>query len=135
MKKRTLISAKTLVSTVTYVISLVVLSLVATYQRRDYSFILTFGAINTFAVAAAVMLELTILTNKFWKEGFAVGNIYSRLSTYILILIPGFALVLVPMIAAVVTFFMAEELILQIFLAAALVEFAAMAAIVVVHEK
>lgn len=135
MKKRTLISAKTLLSTVTYVISLVVLSLVATYQRRDYSFILTFGAINTFAVAAAVMLELTILTNKFWKEGFAVGNIYSRLSTYILILIPGFALVLVPMIAAVVTFFMAEELILQVFLAAALVEFAAMIAIVVVHEK
>jgi hypothetical protein len=135
MKKRTLISAKTLLSTVTYIISLMVLSLVATYQRRDYSFILTFGVINTFAIAAAIMLELTILTNKFWKEGFAVGNIYSRLSTYILIFIPGFALVLIPIIAAVVTFFMAEGLVLQVFLAAALVEFAAMTAVVAVHEK
>jgi hypothetical protein len=135
MKKRTLISAKTLLSTVTYIISLMVLSLVATYQRRDYSFILTFGVINTFAIAAAIMLELTILTNKFWKEGFSVGNIYSRLSTYILIFIPGFALVLIPIIAAVVTFFMAEGLILQVFLAATLVEFAAMTAVVAVHEK
>lgn len=135
MKKRTLISAKTLLSTVTYIISLMVLSLVAIYQRRDYSFILTFGVINTFAIAAAIMLELTILTNKFWKEGFAVGNIYSRLSTYILIFIPGFALVLIPIIAAVVTFFMAQGLILQVFLAATLVEFAAMTAVVAVHEK
>jgi hypothetical protein len=135
MKKRTLISAKTLLSTVTYIMSLMVLSLVATYQRRDYSFILTFGVINTFAIAAAIMLELTILTNKFWKEGFAVGNIYSRLSTYILIFIPSFALIVIPIIAAVVTFFMAEGLVLQVFLAAALVEFAAMTAVVAVHEK
>jgi hypothetical protein len=135
MKKRTLISAKTLLSTVTYVISLMVLSLVATYQGRDYSFILTFGVINTFAIAAGIMLESTILTNKFWKEGFAVGNIYSRLSIYVLIFIPGFVLVLVPMIAAAVTFFMAEELILQVFAAAALAEFAAMAAVVAVREK
>jgi hypothetical protein len=135
MKKRTLISAKTLLSTVTYIMSLMVLSLVATYQRRDYSFILTFGVINTFAIAAAIMLELTILTNKFWKEGFAVGNIYSRLSTYILIFIPSFALIVIPIIAAVVTFFMAEGFVLQVFLAATLVEFAAMTAVVAVHEK
>jgi hypothetical protein len=81
------------------------------------------------------MLESTILTNKFWKEGFAVGNIYSRLSIYVLIFIPGFVLVLIPMIAAAVTFFMAEELILQVFAAAALAEFAAMAAVVAVREK
>jgi hypothetical protein len=91
--------------------------------------------INTFAIAAAIMLELTILTNKFWKEGFAVGNIYSRLSTYILIFIPSFALIVIPIIAAVVTFFMAEGFVLQVFLAAALVEFAAMTAVVAVHEK
>lgn len=134
MKKRTLISAKTLLSTVTYVISLVVLSIVAVYAGRDFSFVLTFGTIHTFAIAAAVMLELTILTDKFWKEGFAVGNIYSRLSTYVLIFIPGFAVVLVPMIVAVVTFFLAEQLYLTAFLATALAEFTLMTA-VVVREK
>jgi len=134
MKKRTLISAKTLLSTVTYVISLVVLSIVAVYAGRDFSFVLTFGTIHTFAIAAAVMLELTILTDKFWKEGFAVGNIYSRLSTYVLIFIPGFAVVLVPMIVAVVTFFLAKQLYLTAFLATALAEFTLMTA-VVVREK
>jgi hypothetical protein len=130
MKKRTLISAKTLLSTVTYVISLVVLYIVAVYAGRDFSFIMTFGVIHMFAIAAAVMLELTILTNKFWKEGFAVGNIYSRLSTYVLIFIPGLAVVLVPMIVAVVAFFLAEQLSLAAFLATALAEFTLMTAVV-----
>jgi hypothetical protein len=86
------------------------------------------------AIAAAIMLELTILTNKFWTEGFAVGNIYSRLSIYILIFIPGFAVVLVPMIATIVTFFIAEQLVLPVFLAVASAEFALMSA-VVIREK
>ena len=134
MKKRTLVSAKSLMSTATYVVSLIVLSVVALLEGRDFSFVLTFGAIHTFSIAAAVMLELTILTNKFWKEGFAVGNIYSRLSTYILIFIPGFAVVMVPMIVAIVTFFFGEELVLTTFLATALAEFVLMAA-VVAREK
>jgi hypothetical protein len=134
MKKRTLVSAKSLMSTVTYVVSLIVLSVVALLEGRDFSFVLTFGAIHTFSIAAAVMLELTILANKFWKEGFAVGNIYSRLSTYVLIFIPGFAVVMVPMIVAIVTFFFGEELVLTTFLATALAEFVLMAA-VVAREK
>lgn len=134
MKKRTLISAKTLLSTVTYLISLIVLFIVAFYLGRDFSYILTFGTIHMLAIGAAIMLELTILTNKFWKEGFAVGNIYSRLSIYILIFIPGFAVVLVPMIATIVTFFLAEQLVLPVFLAVASAEFALMSA-VVIREK
>lgn len=134
MKKRTLISAKTLLSTVTYLISLIVLFIVAFYLGRDFSYILTFGTIHMLAIAAAIMLELTILTNKFWTEGFAVGNIYSRLSIYILIFIPGFAVVLVPMIATIVTFLIAEQLVLPVFLAVASAEFALMSA-VVIREK
>jgi len=134
MKKRTLISAKTLLSTVTYVISLIVLLIVASYLGRDFSYILTFGAIHGLAIAAAIMLELRILTNKFWTEGFAVGNIYSRLSIYILIFIPGFAVVLVPMIATIAAFFLAEQLVLPVFLAVASAEFALMSA-VVIREK
>jgi len=134
MKKRTLISAKTLLSTVTYLISLIVLFIVAFYLGRDFSYILTFGTIHMLAIAAAIMLELTILTNKFWTEGFAVGNIYSRLSIYILIFIPGFAVVLVPMIATIVAFFFAEQLVPPVFLSVAFAEFLVMTA-VVVREK
>jgi len=130
MNKRTLISAKTLLTTITYMISLGVLLVVATVFRKDFSSILTFGAIHTFSVSAAVMLELTILANRFWKEGFAVGNIYARLFTYILILIPGFAVVLVPIVAALATFFFAQQMITTVFLVVALAEFAVMATIV-----
>jgi hypothetical protein len=134
MKKRTLISAKALLSIVTYLISLVVLFFVAVYLNRDFSFILTYGAIHALAVSAGIMLELTILTRKFWKEGFAVGNIYSRLTTYIMILIPGFAIVLLPIVAAFVVFFFAENLVLSVFLLMASLEFAVMTAIVA-HQK
>ncbi len=134
MNRRTLVSAKTFLSTVTYLISLIVLYAVAFYLGRDFSYILAFGAIHLFAIAAAVMLELTILIDRFWKEGFAVGNIYSRLSIYVLIFIPGFAVVLVPMIAMIVTFFLAEQVVLPVFFSVAFAEFALMTA-VVVREK
>ena len=134
MKKRTLISAKALLSIVTYMISLIVLFFVAIYLNKDFSFILTYGAIHALAMSAGIMLELTLLTRKFWKEGFAVGNIYSRLTTYILILIPGFAIVLLPITVAFATFFFAENLALPVFLAMASLEFAVMTA-VVVHQK
>jgi len=134
MKKRTLISAKTLLSIVTYMISLPALFFVALYLNRDFSVILAYGAVHALSMSAGIMLELTILIRKFWKEGFAVGNIYSRLTTYILILIPGFAIVLLPIIASFVASFFAENLALPSFLIVASIEFAVMAA-VVVHQK
>jgi predicted permease len=124
LKKKTLISAKTLLSTFTYAVSLVVLFIVALLMGKSYSYILTFGAIHLFSVAAATMLELIILANKFWKEGFAIGNIYARLSTYILIILPGLAVVMIPIIAALATFIFAQSLTLVVFLGIAATEFA-----------
>jgi predicted permease len=124
LKKKTLISAKTLLSTFTYAVSLVVLFIVALFMGKSYSYILTFGAIHLFSVAAATMLELIILANKFWKEGFAIGNIYARLSTYILIILPGLAVVVIPIIAALATFIFAQSLTLVVFLGIAATEFA-----------
>ena len=134
LKKKTLISAKTLLSTLTYAISLVVLFVVALYVGRSYFYILTFGAIHLFSVAAATMLELIILTNKFWKEGFAIGNIYARLSTYILIIIPGLAVVMIPIIAALATFLLAQSLTLAVFLGLAVTEFAVATAYVALEK-
>lgn len=134
LKKKTLISAKTLLSTLTYAISLIVLFIVALYMRKSYFYILTFGAIHLFSVAAATMLELIVLTNKFWKEGFAIGNIYARLTTYILIILPGLAVVMIPIIAALATFLLAQSLTLAVFLGIAVTEFAVAAAYVALEK-
>ncbi len=134
MKKTTLISAKTLLSTLTYVMSLAVLSIVALFMGKSFSLMLTFGLIHGFSVAAAVMLELTILARKFWKEGFAVGNLYSRISTYILIVIPGYVLASIPIVSAFVAAFFTTSLILPVFLVVALAEFAIMTGVVVLEK-
>jgi hypothetical protein len=115
-------------------LSLVVLSIVAFSMGKSFSLILTFGVVHGFSVAAAVMLELTILTRKFWKEGFAVGNIYSRITTYILIVIPGYVLAAIPIVSAFVAFLLAETFVLPVFLTVSIAEFALMT-IVVALEK
>jgi hypothetical protein len=133
LKRRTLIFAKMVLSIVSYLISLVALFIVTSFLRRDFTYILVFGAIHTFSVAAASMLELTILAKKFWEEGFTMSNIYARLSTFVLILIPGYILAGIPLIAAFITFFVSGQLVLPIFLATALSEFLIMASIAL-HE-
>jgi hypothetical protein len=129
LTKRTLITAKTLLATLTFILSLMVLSIVSFALGRDFSLILIFGAVHSFSIASAVMLELSLLLRKMWREGFAVGNIYSRISTYILILIPGYVMAAVPMICALVAFFVAPPFVLLAFLVAAVTEFAIMTTI------
>jgi len=121
-------------SAVTYVISMIVLSIIAVLLGKSFSFVLTLGMIHAFSVSAAIMLELTILLRKFWKEGFAVGNVYSRITTYIMILIPGYILAAIPIIGGFAAYFFAPPLFLPIFLAIAMPEFAIMVA-VVAREK
>jgi hypothetical protein len=134
MGKTTLITAKTVLSTFTYVLSLVALSIVALFMRKDFSLILEYGLVHGFSVAAAVMLELLILTQKFWKEGFAVGNIYSRISTYIVIVIPGYVLASIPIITAFAASLYAPHLVLPLFLGVAVCEFTAMVAAVALQK-
>ncbi len=131
--KRTLIMAKTLLSLVTYLFSIVVLFFVALFLHRDLTLIVTYGLIHAFAVSAGIMLELTLLTRRFWKEGFAVGNLYSKIGAYILTLIQGFVVVALPIFAA----FGAIQLDISvppIFLAVGFSEFAAMAAVVALQK-
>jgi hypothetical protein len=134
LKKKTLIFAKTALSTFTYAISLAALFLVALFLGRDFTYILAYGIVHALSVAAASMLELVILANKFWKEGFALGNVYARLSTFILIMLPGLAIAFIPIIVAFATFFLAETLTLPVFLITAFIEFAIMA-FVAFHEN
>jgi predicted permease len=130
LRKRTLILAKTLLSVFIYSLSVIALLAIALFVKRDFTSQILFGTLYLFSIAAASMLELTILARKFWKEGFALGNVYARLSTFILILVPGYALAWAPMIAAFVAYVLAEALVLPIFLGVALAEFIAMSLIV-----
>jgi hypothetical protein len=134
MTKRTLISAKTLLSTVTYMISLVVLFFVALILGRDFSFILAYGAVHCLAICAGIMLELTLLTRKFWKEGFSVGNLYSRFTTYLKILIPGFIVVMAPITTAFISSYFVQSLTLPTFIVSAATEFAVMAVAVALQK-
>jgi hypothetical protein len=117
-------------ATATYIIPIIILTTVAFLIGKDYLAIATFGIVHALSVSAAVMLEIMIMIRKFWKEGFAVGNIYSRITTYILILIPGYAFAAIPMILAVGSFFFAPIWVLPVFLTAAATEFVLMLGIV-----
>lgn len=130
MRKLTLISAKAFLTTFTYMISIIVLSIVAVFMGKNLTLILVFGTANGFSVAAAVMLELLILTRKFWREGFAVGNIYSRISTYIVTVIPGYVLAGIPIVGAFVMSFFSSSLVLPFFSALAASEFVIMTTVV-----
>ena len=134
MRKLTMIAAKAFLSTFTYLISLFVLSIVAIFMGRNFSLILIFGAVHGFSVAAAVMLELSILTRKFWREGFAVGNIYSRMSTYIVTVIPGYVLAGIPIVGAFAASFFSSPLVLPVFVALAVAEFVIMTAVVALEK-
>lgn len=127
LTKKILILAKTFTAVVMYLASMFVLVAAALYMQRDFSNILTYGTGQTLPIAAACMLELNILAKKYWKEGAAIGNIYARLSTYILVIVPGLVLAGVPLIAAFVTLFYAPTLILPVFVGLGATEFLIMA--------
>jgi hypothetical protein len=97
-------------------------------QKNSFP-ILTFGAVHILAVASANMLEILLLAEKFWKEGFALGNIFARLSTYILILIPGMIIIFMPIFAAIVAALFYQNLVLQVFFVVGCLEFLSIAAI------
>ena len=134
LEKKTLIFAKTALSMLIYTISIMALFVIALYLGRDFSTVLGFGAIYAFSIAAACMLELTILVRKYWKDGFAMGNLYTRLSTFILVLIPGYITAWISVAFAFIVFFFAPELVPIAFFGVALVEFVVMMA-AVLHLK
>ncbi|MEM3672854.1 MAG: hypothetical protein QW468_01310 [Candidatus Bathyarchaeia archaeon] len=100
-------------------------------MKKNFVFILTFGAIHTLSVASASMLELKILMDKFWSEAFALDNVYARLSTFILVLVPGLIMVLIPTMVALIAYLLADYLMaLAVFFTVAISEFAIIGLIV-----
>jgi hypothetical protein len=135
LKKRTLILSKTFLATLTYILSLLVIFIAMFLLQKNSVLILTFGGVHILAVASANMLELLLLTEKFWKEGFALGNIYARLSTYILILIPGIIVIFMPIFAAIVSLLLFQGLVLPAFFIVGLLEFVLITAVTLSVDK
>jgi hypothetical protein len=132
--KRMLIFAKTFLSVIIYLSSLVALSTVTLCLGRDFTNVLVYGLIHMLSITAAILLELKILVNKFWKEGFAMGNIYARLSTFILILIPAYVIAGVPLAVSFTMFFVAPKLAATALLVTEIIEFAVMV-LIAFHKK
>jgi polyferredoxin len=130
IRKRTIIKAKTITTIIIYLISLTVLFITSILLGRGFYSILTFGTIYTFSIAAACMLELSIFVGKFWKEEFALGNIYARFGEFIKVIIPGLLTALAPITVAFTAYFTAKNLVLTLFSATAFLEFATMMFIV-----
>lgn len=129
LTKRTVIFSKTALATLTYAISLIVVLVVTFFMQRSPQLVLAYGSVHMLAVAAANMLEILILTEKFWKGGFALGNIYAKLSTYILVLIPGATIIFMPVLVAILSFAFAPKLVLFMFFVVAFVEFTSVTAL------
>ena len=127
LRSRTLIFAKTVLATLTYVVSLIAMFIAMLLQGRDISSVLIFGGVHLLTVMAANLLETLLLVDKFWKEGSAIGNIYARLSTYVLILLPGAFAIFMPIFAAIAATVFAPDIVLPVFLLSAMLEFAIVA--------
>jgi hypothetical protein len=127
--KRMLIIAKTMLATITYIISLLVISACTLYLHKSTFFILTYGGAHILTITAANMLETLLLAQTFWKSGFAMGNIYAKLSTYVLVLIPGAIVIFAPVAVAILMMILKSTLILPAFLATASLELALAAVI------
>ena len=124
--KRLLIFAKTFLSVIIYLSSLMALSIVTLFLQRDFTNVLAYGLAHSLSITAAILLELKVLANKFWNEGFAMGNVYARLSTFILILIPAYVIAGAPLVASFLMFFVAPELAATALLITEIIEFAVM---------
>lgn len=124
LKRRTVIAAKAFLSTLTYVSCLVVLTTVILYLRRELIYAIAFGLIQSVSVTAGCLFELLLLTRKFWDVELSPSNIYTNLSTFIMVLIPGVILCLTPMIVCFTLGFSNISLALAISLASTTLELA-----------
>lgn len=129
LKRRTVVAAKTFLSTLTFVGCVIVLAIVVLYLRRELISAIAFGLVQAIPVAAGCLFELLLLTRTFWGVELAPSNIYTNLSTFIMVLIPGIALCLIPMAICFITGFSNILYALAIFLTIATLEFVVVAAV------
>lgn len=130
LKRRTVVAAKTFLSTLTYVGCVIALTLVILYLRKEELIsVIAFGLVQAISVASGCMVELLLLVRRFWNVELAPSNIYTNLSSFIVVLIPGMLFCLIPMVICFIIGFSNVLYTLAIFSASAAMEFGAVATI------
>jgi len=129
LKRRTVIAAKTFLSSLTYVGCVIALTVVTLYLRRELVSAIAFGLVQAVSVAAGCMMELLLLVRKFWDVEISSSSIYANLPAFILVLIPGIILCLTPISLCFIVGFSNLLYALVIFSTCAIIEFGAVAAL------
>ena len=135
LKRRTVIAAKTFLSTLSYLGCVIALTIVTLCLKRELISIIFFGLVQAISLAAGCLMELLLLVKKFWDAELTTSNIYANLPTFILVLIPGIILCLTPISLCFIVGFSNLLYILVIFLTCALMEFGAVVALTNVLVK
>ena len=114
LRRRTLILAKTILSTAVYSTSILVLVLITMIRAPGLvSARALLGGISTFSVVASIMIEILLLSRTF-GQAIPSGNIYLRFHAYILPLILGFIIAVIPIIVYFMTLLLAASSVLSI---------------------
>ncbi len=114
LRSRTLILAKTILTSIVYLLSLLV-SLTITMLRAPglIRIFALFGGVSTFSAAASIMFE-TLLISRILGQTVSSGNLYSKFHYYILPLILGFMVAMVPTLVYFMTLLLTASFVLGI---------------------
>jgi predicted permease len=114
LRKRTLILAKTILSTTVYLTSILVLVLITMVRAPGLVSVLALlGGISTFSVVASIMVETLLLLRTF-GQAIPSGNIYLRFHAYIIPLIFGFIVAAIPILVYFIMLLLSASSILSI---------------------
>ncbi|MBO3754836.1 MAG: hypothetical protein FGF53_08205 [Candidatus Brockarchaeota archaeon] len=114
LRSRTLILAKTILTSIVYLLSLLVLLTITMLRAPGLIRIFAlFGGVSTFSATASIMFE-TLLISRILGQTVSSGNLYSKFHYYILPLILGFMVAMVPTIVYFITLLLTASIVLGI---------------------
>ncbi len=125
LRKKTLILAKTILSSASYLFSLLILLLITMLRTPSLTYAFAvFGSIYTFAIVASIIIE-TLLLSRVFGQAIPSGNLYLKFYAYILPVIFSFIVATIPILAYFVTLLLTASSVLSIIslTAASILEF------------
>lgn len=109
LRRRTLVLAKASLSSISYLVSLLALSLITLIKAPSFVCTLAlFGGICALSVFASTTIETMLLSRMFGKN-VPSGNLYLKFYLYILPLIISFAIAMVPIVGYSITLFLTNS--------------------------
>ena len=115
--------AKATLTTLIYLISVAALLIILLLLGKNFIPMLTYGLVHALSMMAASITELSIMVKKFWRKEIVTSNIYIQLTTFIITMVPGMTIALIPIIAGITAYYTVKEFMLPIYLTIAITEF------------